>query len=135
MKIKSWLVYSESSGTIIGFTKLGDVNEELNEFDHAINSVNQEKKLASHVLCAVARRLFKYINYPLGYFSSCGFDSAQLFPVLWQATGILEMAGFKVDAMVSDGASPNRRFYRLHQLADWSNLSNDGVIYWVWEPL
>ena len=86
--------------------ELGDINEELNEFDRAINGVNQEKKLASHVLCVMARRLFKHINYPLGYFSSCGFDSAQLFPVLWHATGILEMAVFKVDAMVSDGASP-----------------------------
>ena len=106
MKIKSGLVYSKSSGTISGLMELGDINEELNEFDRAINGVNQEKKLASHVLCAMARGLFKHINYPLGYFSSCGFDSAQLFPVLWHATGILEMTVFKVDAMVSDGASP-----------------------------
>ena len=49
MKIKSGLVYSKRSGTIIGFTKLGDINEELNESDHAINGVNQKKKLASHV--------------------------------------------------------------------------------------
>ena len=132
MKIKSGLVYSKSSGTIVGFTELGDINEEFNEFDRAFNGVNQEKKLASHVLCVMARGLFKHINYPLGYFSSCGFDSAQLFPVLWHATGILEMAGFKVDAMVSDGASPNRRFYWLHQLAGRSNLSNDGAVYWIW---
>ena len=96
---------------------MGDINEELNEFDRAFNGVTQEKKLASHVLCVMARGLFKHINYPFGYFSCCWFDSAQLFPVLWHATGILEMAGFKVDAMVSDGASPNRRFYWLHQLA------------------
>ena len=132
MKIKSGLLYSKSSGTIIGFTELGDINEELNEFDRAINGVNQEKKLASHVLCVMARGLFKHINYPLGYLSSCGFDSAQLLPVLWHATGILEMAGFKVNAMVSDGASPNRKFHRLHQVVDGSNQSNDVVIYWVW---
>ena len=106
IKIKSGLVYSKSSWSIIVFTKLGDINEELNEFDRAINGVNQEKKLASHVLCVMARGLLRHINYLLGYFSSCGFDSAQLFPVLWHATGILEMTVFKVDAMVSDGASP-----------------------------
>ena len=128
MKIKSGLVYSKSSGTISGLMELGDINEELNEFDRAINGVNQEKKLASHVLCVMARGLFKHINYPLGYFSSCGFDSAQLFPVLWHATGILEMTGFKFDAMVSDGVSPNQRFYWLHQLADGSNLSNDCLL-------
>ena len=128
MKIKSGLVYSKSSGTISGLMELGDINEELNEFDRAINGFNQEKKLAPHVLCVMARGLFKHINYPLGYFSSCGFDSAQLFPVLWHATGILEMTGFKFDAMVSDGVSPNQRFYWLHQLADGSNLSNDCLL-------
>ena len=30
MKIKSGLVYSKSSGTVIGFTELGYINEELN---------------------------------------------------------------------------------------------------------
>ena len=76
--------------------------------------------------------LFKYIKYPLGYLSSCRFDSTHLFPVFWHATSVLEMVGFKVDAMVSDGASPNRIIYLLHQLADGSNLSNDGVVYLVW---
>ena len=46
MKIKCGLVYSKSSGTTIGFTELGDINEDLNEFDRAINGVNQGKNLA-----------------------------------------------------------------------------------------
>ena len=36
MKIKSGLVYSKysnSSGRVIDFTKLGDMNDELNEFE------------------------------------------------------------------------------------------------------
>ena len=58
MKIKSLLVYSKSSGTIIEFTELGDINEQLNKFDCAINDFNQEKKLASRVLRVTARELF-----------------------------------------------------------------------------
>ena len=42
------------------------------------------------------------------------------------------MLGFKVDALVSDGASPNRIFYRIYKLADGSNLSEDGVVYRMW---
>ena len=42
------------------------------------------------------------------------------------------MIGFKVDALVSDGVSPNRRFYRIHKLADESNLSKGGAAYWMW---
>ena len=49
-------MYSKSSKNILGFTELGDINEELNEFDHIINGVNKKKKLASHVLCVMARR-------------------------------------------------------------------------------
>ena len=111
---------------------MGDISEELNEFNHIINGVNRKKKLAPHVLCVMARGWFKHINYPLGYFSSCGFDSARLFLVLWKVTVILEMTGFKVVTIVSDGALPNRRFYELHQLADGSNRSNEAVVYWVW---
>ena len=55
MKIKSGLVYSKSSWT--GFTDLG----ELNEFERAINGVNQEQKLESHVLFVMAEGLFKSI--------------------------------------------------------------------------
>jgi len=40
------------------------------------------------------------------------------------------MVGFKVQALVCDGASPNRRFYRIGQNADGSNLSTDGVVFW-----
>ena len=34
--------------------------------------------------------------------------------------------------MVCDGASPNRRFYRIHELADGENKSPDGVVYWIY---
>ena len=35
-------------------------------------------------------------------------------------------------AMVSEGASPNRRFYGIHELADGENKSPDGVVYWIY---
>ena len=66
MKIKSGLMYGKSSVTVVGFAELANINEELNEFDRAVNGVNQEKKLASHVLFVMARGLFKHINYLLG---------------------------------------------------------------------
>ena len=34
--------------------------------------------------------------------------------------------------MVCDGASPNRRFYRIHELADGENNPPDGVVYWIY---
>ena len=34
--------------------------------------------------------------------------------------------------MVCDEASPNRRFYRIHELADGENKSPDGAVYWIY---
>ena len=39
----------------------------------------------------------------------------QIFPLFWDAAAILEgTCSLKVITVVSDGASPNRKFYRLH---------------------
>ena len=84
MKIKSGLVYSKSSGRVIGFTKLSCMNDELNEFERR-TSDNKTKELATYVLCFVVRGLVKSLYFSVGYFSSRGFDSAQLFPTVWQA--------------------------------------------------
>ena len=36
MKTKTGLVYSKSSGKVIGFTELGDINAELDEFERRL---------------------------------------------------------------------------------------------------
>ena len=131
MHIKSGLVFSRSSGKLVGFTDMGDINNELDEFNRNIDGC-REPELATHILTFMARGLHKRFNFPIGYFSSKGFDSDQLFPVVWQAVEVMEMNGMKVRAFVCDGASPNRRFYRLHKLPDDLNVAVDGVVYWAW---
>ena len=39
--------------------------------------------------------------------------------------------GFHVRTFVCDGASPNRKFFKMHLLEDKSNVK-DGVVYWTW---
>ena len=133
MHIKYGLIFSRSSGKLIGFTELGDINDELNEFETRFNADTQHQpELATHVLTFMVRGLFTHFNYPIGYFPSKGFDSDQLFPCVWEAVRILEVNNFKVRAFICDGASPNRRFYRLHKLPNEVNVSVDGVVYWAW---
>lgn len=36
----------------------------------------------------------------------------------------------KVLTFICDGAAQNRRFFKLHKMADGSNVSTDGVVYW-----
>ena len=44
---------------------------------------------------------------------------------------ILESVGFKVRGLVSDAATPNRKFCRMHLHFDKDN-QKDGVTYWTW---
>ena len=58
-------------------------------------------------------------KFCLAYFATNGVTSAQMFLIFWEAVGILEMqCNLWVIAVTSDGASPNRRFYRMHKLLD-----------------
>ena len=93
MKIKSGLVYSKSSGRVIGFTELGDMKDELNKIERC-TSDNKPKELATYVLCFMVTSLVKRLCFPVGYFNSRGFDSAQLFPTVWQAIRVLKTVGF-----------------------------------------
>lgn len=76
--------------------------------------------------------------YPFGYFASLGFTSDQLYPCVWEATYVLEAIGFYVRAFISDGASPNRKFYKIMVTPDigntyWTNnlLSLDRKIFFI----
>ena len=75
--------------------------------------------------------IFKHINFPIAYFFSNGFDSYQLYPCVWEAVRVLESVRFKVRGLVSDGATQNRKFYRMHLHFDKEN-QKDGVTYWAW---
>ena len=38
-----------------------------------------------------------------------------VFPLFWKAVNILENINFKIIAATADGASPNRKFFRMHK--------------------
>lgn len=135
MHIKAGLVYNRSSGRIIGFTDLGEINTELDKFGSKIKNIDKEESspdIATHVLAFMARGMFKRFNYPIAYFASRGYDSDQLYPIVWESVRVLESLGLQVRAFVCDGASPNRKFFKMHQMAENENCSDDGVVYWTY---
>ena len=50
----------------------------------------------------------------IGYHASRGFTGDQLFQLLWEATRIFEVVGFKVRSWVCDGTTPNRAFFKIN---------------------
>ena len=116
MRIKEDLVYNKHTGEVIGFVNLGDVNNQLSALESACNSDKQQHpEVATHMLAIMVRGLVTRLKFPYAHFFTGGVTSDFFFGIMWNAVQQLEMCGFKVIGMTSDGASPNRKFYRMHQ--------------------
>ena len=113
--IKEELVYDKHQGSLIGFVNLGEINNQLLEFEAAISQESQRAPLASTMLVMMARGLFYKLNYPYAQFGCANLSGDQLFDPVWQAILRLERLGFCVLALTCDGASPNRRLWKLHR--------------------
>ena len=112
MKVMSNLVLDKVTGELIGFTDLGDL-----ELNYAV--LEKVNEIATHALAFLVRGVCTDLKFCLAHFATTGATSAQLMPLFWEAVCILETScNVWVIAATSDGASPNRRFYRLHKPLD-----------------
>ena len=61
------------------------------------------------------RSVINPFKFSLANFATTGATSGQLFPLFWKAVGICELkCGLKVLAATCDGASPNRKLFKMH---------------------
>ena len=112
--IKEELVYDKHQGCLIGFVNLGETNSQLLEFEAALSQESKRAPLASSMLVLMVRGLFYKLCYPYAQFGCANLSGDQLFDPVWQAISRLERLGFCVLALTCDGASPNRRLWKLH---------------------
>ena len=112
MKIRANLVYDKVTGELIGFVDLGDP-------DVNFATLEEVNELATHALVFIVQGLATDLCYSLVYFGTTGITSYQLLPLFWEAVSILELTcNLWVVATTCDGASPNRRLFRLHKDTD-----------------
>ena len=112
MKVQANLVMDKVTGELIGFTDLGDPN---------VNFAVLEKadEIASHVLLFLVRGMCTELKFALAHISTREVTAAQIMPIFWEAVCILETnCNLWVIGATSDGASQNRKFYRLHKVLD-----------------
>ena len=66
----------------------------------------------------------------MAYFATKGATSYQIFPLFWDAVAILKGTfNLKFITVVSDGASPNRKFYRLHHHLQLDQDHDCDIVY------
>ena len=114
MYIKSDLVYDKHDGTLIGFVNIGDVNNQLLDFQAFIDNGESKSSLATTMMVFMVKGLLHKFEYPYAQFA-CGSMSGDLiFDPIWEAIARLERIGFFVLALCCDGASSNRKLWKLH---------------------
>ena len=112
MKIQSNLVYDKYSGELIGYVDLGDPDINCTTFV-------KDDELSTHALVYYECGIATDLKFCLSYFATNGIKLYQIMSTFWRAVSILEITcQLKVIAAVSDGASPNRKFYRIHTFMD-----------------
>ena len=117
MKIKSNLVFDKHSGELIGYLDLEELEKNFTTIEEENNT------LATRALVLYLRGIGTNLKYSFAYFATNGVTSGQLLPLFLEAVAILELSfNLWVIAVTSDGASPYRRFYRMHK-----NLHNDNT--------
>ena len=110
MKIKEGIVYNKATGSVIGFTNIGDINNDLLKLEEG-----EENHLAKQVLVLMVRGTMFSLTFPYAHFGTLDITADLLYPIIWEAIQRLELNGLSVISVTADGASPNRKFFRMHK--------------------
>ncbi len=71
--------------------------------------------LAKHLLVLMVRGIFFKLDFPYAHFATQSATADLLHPIIWEAVRQVESIGLKVICITADGASSNRRFFRMHR--------------------
>ena len=95
MKIKKGLVYNKHSGKIIGFTDLGDINDDLLRLEQE----GEHPDVAKYVLAVMVRGTLCELEFPYAHFGTRGITADLLFPIVDEAVYRLEARGLKLSQL------------------------------------
>ena len=119
MKVKENLVYDKYTGGVVGFTSLGSINDELLRLEHDCQGDSMlPASIAKQLLVVMVRGIFFKLEFPYAHFASRGVTADLLFPIVWEAIRQIEAIGLKVIFITGDGASANRKFFKMHKSPD-----------------
>ena len=127
IKIKAGLVYAKTTGQVIGYTDLGPITNELEQFNKNLEKhSNQEEgpnqpppaepNIATQMLVLMARGIFSSMRIPVAYYPTKNANSSELYHCIWPTVKALTLVGLTVRAFVADGASWNRKFFLGHEM-------------------
>ena len=115
--IKEDLVYNKNTSEIIGFVDLGDVNNQLLQMERS-DTKDAPRHVATKMMVFMVRGIFSNLEFPYAQYPCASLSADTIFPIAWNCIAQLETCGFKVMALTGDGASCNRKFFKMHQTSE-----------------
>ena len=85
--------------------------------------------VAKHMLVIMIRGMLFKLEFPLAHFATRDVTGEQIFPIVWEAVCLVESIGLKVICISADGASPNRKFFKMHKAANEANKEQTEYTY------
>ena len=148
MYIKQKLVYNNSTGDLVGYCDIGDINNHLvqleKEYTNPGTCTGEHDTLAKTMMVLMVRGLFINFTFPYASFASSTLTGEQLIPIFYEAIMRVERCGFKVSSITLDGHSVNRKFIKLiscdtemktkHKFKNPMSESNQREIYLFSDP-
>ena len=118
MKVKEGLVFNKHTCNLVGFTNIGEINNELDKVEKECEEEGASSNVATHMLLFMVRGLCTSLVFPYAHFATQGATADVLYPMVWEAVRRIESCGLNVIAFTCDGASPNRKFFQMHKVGN-----------------
>jgi len=115
MHVKEGLYFDKHSGTLVGYSDLGEINNVLLDYEqHLENSGRTPRPLSKCMLVFMVRGLFTSLKFPYLQYPASSTKGADIFPLVRQAIKHLTRLGLCVVSVTCDGASDNRKMFSMH---------------------
>lgn len=122
------LVFQKSTGRMIGYTTLNNIDTEVADLEKFLDNPEAESDeiIAEKMMVYMIKGVSNGIKEVVASFTTGTLTSNQLYVWTWQVIGALERSGIAVVAWVSDGSSVNRAFIKKHKPA---TTHQSGIIF------
>lgn len=128
MHISKNIVLLKSTGEMIGFKDLDDLDNELASLEAHLEKPDKvlEPELATKVMAFMVKGVSSNLKHVVASYPVNNPSPKQMYLWTWSVIGALERSGVMVIAFVCDGASTNRAFIKLHTPA---TITSSGVVF------
>lgn len=118
MKVKEGLVFDKHTCNLVGFTNIGQINDELDKIEWECEEETPPSKVATHMLLFMIWGLCTSLEFSYAHFAANGAMADLLYAIVWEAVCRIESCGLNVIAFTCDGAAPNRKFFQMHKVGN-----------------